>query len=268
MIELLGLLGILVVTGLFAGVLAGLLGVGGGIIIVPVLNEAFRVAGVDPSIAMHLAVGTSLATIIATSARSLSAHLKYENVDRVLLAKWAPGMVLGVIFGAAVAGFLNGEVLQLVFGLVCILAALNMAFGRESWRLGDIPPLGWPGRGISFVTGGVSSVMGIGGGTLGVPILTLYGFQPKRAVATASGFGLIISIPGTIGFILAGLSADDLPAGSFGYVNLLGVLAIIPMTIVTAPFGARLANRLPRQALSAAFAFFLALVAVRMLGLF
>ena len=268
MTELLPLFAILVVTGLFAGVLAGLLGVGGGIIIVPVLNEAFRIAGVAPTLAMHLAVGTSLATIIATSARSLSAHLKYENVDKELLRKWAPGMTLGVLLGAALAGFVDGQVLQTVFGVVCILAAVNMAFGRESWRLAESPPVGWLGRGIAFTTGGVSSVMGIGGGTIGVPVLTLYGHQPKRAVATAAGFGLIISVPGTLGFIIAGWAAEGLPMGSLGYVNLLGVLAIIPMTVLTAPLGAWLANRLPRRALSAAFAFFLGLVAVRMLGLF
>ena len=255
---------VLLGTGLVAGFLAGLLGVGGGIVIVPVLFNLFDLLGFDESITIHLAVGTSLATIIPTSIRSLNAHAKKGAVDANVLKSWAPGMIVGVIVGAAIAGYVDSRALIAVFAVVALLVALHMAFGRDSWRFGDRLPRGASSLAMSGGVGAISTMMGIGGGTLGVPIMTLFGFPPARAVATASGFGLIISIPATMGFIWAGQGATHLPPGSFGYVNLIGVAIITPMTILAAPYGAHFAHALPKKRLKQAFAFFLALTSLRM----
>ena len=259
----------LLATGAIAGVLAGLLGVGGGIVIVPVLYNIFQSIGLEPSILMHLAVGTSLATIIPTSIRSLRSHAQKGAVDWALLRNWAPGLFIGVIIGSILAGYLESRVLAGVFALVAFLVALNMAFGRQDWRLGETIPSGPRGVVMTGGVGAFSAMMGIGGGTLGVPIMTLFGYPAQRAVATASGMGLIISIPGAIGFIVAGWNAPGLPPASLGYVSLVGFGLITPMTVLCAPLGVKLAHALPQKRLKQAFAVFLAITSIRMAaGLF
>lgn len=254
----------LLATGLIAGVLAGLLGVGGGIVIVPVLFAMFQALGLEPAVQMHLAVGTSLATIIPTSIRSLRGHAKKGAVDWVILKSWSPGLFIGVIIGSILAGFVDSQSLILLFASVALAISMNMAFGNANWRLGQSAPQGLLAYVLSGSTGTISTMMGIGGGTLGVPLMTLFGVAAQRAVATASGFGLIISIPATIGFIISGWNADDLPAGSLGYVNLIGFALITPMTILTAPLGVWMAHALPKKRLIQLFAFFLAVTSLRM----
>ncbi|MEM8934838.1 MAG: sulfite exporter TauE/SafE family protein [Pseudomonadota bacterium] len=254
----------LLATGMIAGVLAGLLGVGGGIVIVPVLYNIFSVIGVDPDILMHLAVGTSLATIVPTSIRSLRSHAKKGAVDWALLKSWAPGLFIGVLGGSALAAFLNAQLLSGVFAVVALVVAFHMAFGKEHWRLGESIPTGARGGALTAGVGGVSAMMGIGGGTLGVPIMTLFGYPAQRAVATASGMGLIISIPGAMSFIIAGLGAEGLPPASLGYVSLLGFILITPMTVAMAPVGVSIAHAISHKMLKRAFAVFLAITAIRM----
>ncbi len=262
--ELILFAGALLVTGVIAGVLAGLLGVGGGIVIVPVLFHMFTLIGIDESVRMHLAVGTSLGTIIPTSIRSVRAHHKKGAVDIELLKRWAFPMLIGVGVGTALAAYVNGEALTAVFATVALLVAFNMAFGKEEWRLGDDLP-GRAGEGaIASSIGGVSAMMGIGGGTFGVTVMTLFGRPIHQAVATSAGLGLLISVPGAIGFMLSGLGVEARPPLSIGYVNLIGLALIVPATVLAAPWGANLAHAISRKALARAFAFFLLLTSLRM----
>lgn len=261
--------GALLATGIVAGIIAGLLGVGGGIVIVPVLFHMFTLLGIDESVRMHLAVGTSLGTIIPTSIRSVRAHNKKGAVDWDLLKRWALPMLIGVGIGTALAAYVNGAVLTAVFATVALLVAFNMAFGREEWRLGSQLP-GPAGQGVIASTiGGVSAMMGIGGGTFGVTVMTLFGRPIHQAVATSAGLGLLISVPGAIGFMLSGIGIEGRPPFSIGYVNLIGLALIVPATVLAAPWGAQLAHAVSRKTLARAFAFFLLITSLRMFyGLF
>ncbi|CDK99941.1 conserved membrane protein of unknown function [Magnetospirillum gryphiswaldense MSR-1 v2] len=251
-------------VGIAAGLIAGLLGVGGGIVIVPVLYHVFTVLGLDEAIRMHVAVGTSLATIIATSTSSWRSHARKGAVDRDLLRSWGPFILVGVAIGSLAAGWVKGPVLTGIFAGFALLVSLHMAFGRPEWRLGHSLPTGAAKAGLAALIGGCSAMMGIGGGTFAVPTLTLFGTPIHRAVGTASAIGLIIGIPGTIGFILTGWNAAQLPPFSLGYVNLLGVAAILPTSMAAAPWGARLAHSLDTRLLRRAFAVFLFLTSLRM----
>lgn len=261
---LLGLALALLATGLVAGVLAGLLGVGGGIVIVPVLYHLFTLLGIDESVRMHVTVGTSLATIIPTSILSSRAHRKRGSLDVALLKKLMPGVVVGVIAGSIASGFLSGQVLTAVFASVALVVALNMAFKRDGFALADgLPgPLGSTllGSGI----GGVSTLMGIGGGTLSVPILNALRVPMHTAVGTGAMLGTVISIPGAIAFVLNGLDVPLRPPLSVGYVNLLGFALIVPATLATTGWGAKLAHSIDARRLRQVFAAFLALTAARM----
>jgi uncharacterized membrane protein YfcA len=254
----------LLATGAVAGVLAGLLGVGGGIVIVPVLFNLLPFLGVDDSVLMHVAVGTSLATIIPTSIISARSHHKRGGLDMDLLKSLGPLIFVGVVLGTLLGGNARGEVLTGVFAVVALLVAANMAFRREGMVLAqDLPtgPLRWL---LGVVIGGFSVMMGIGGGTLSVPLLTAFNVPIRRAVGTASAIGLVIGVPGALGFILAGLGEPNLPPGNLGYANLIGVALIIPMTMMTAPLGAKIAHTINPAMLRKAFAFFLLLTALRM----
>lgn len=261
--DLLLLAGALLATGLVTGLLAGLLGIGGGGIMVPVLYQVFTFLGVDPALCIHLAVGTSLSVIVPTSLRSFRSHRAKGAVDTVLLRSMALPVVAGVLLGAVVARASDDTVLKAVWAGCATLMAAKLYFGRESWRLGDEIPRN-PGRALygGFV-GLVSTLMSIGGGAFITTFMTLYGRPIHQAVATASGFGPIIAIPGTIGFIWAGWHAAGLPPGSFGYVNLLGTAMIVPASVLAAPLGVRVAHGISRRTLEIAFASFLALVALR-----
>ncbi|MCA1908284.1 MAG: sulfite exporter TauE/SafE family protein [Magnetospirillum sp.] len=255
---------ILLAAGAAGGLAAGLLGVGGGIVIVPVLFHLFTSLGLDEAVRMHVAVGTSLATIIATSVSSTRSHWRKGAVDMDLLKQWGPFILLGVILGTAIAGYVRGPALTGVFAVVASFVALHMALGKKDWHIAESLPQNPVKALIGMVIGGFSAMMGIGGGTLSVPILTLFRFPIHRAVGTAAAIGFIIAIPGAIGFVLTGWNVDGRPPFSLGYINLLGVALILPTSMAMAPIGAKLAHSLNTQALRRAFALFLALTAVRM----
>lgn len=251
-------------SGLLAGTVAGMLGVGGGIVLVPVLHEAFHIIGVDESVRMPLAVGTSLATIIPTSIRSTLSHNKRGAVDWAILRAWALPTVIGVLAGTWIAAVIGAKGLTAVFASGAALLGLFMLLGREEWRIGDSVPTGlgsWP---LGMINGGLSVLMGIGGGTFGVTIMTLFGATIHRAVATAAGFGAIIAIPGTLGMIWNGWSTQGLPPFSLGFINLIGLALIVPATLLSTPWGVAISHRLSRSTLRRAFGVFLCLTALRM----
>jgi uncharacterized protein len=254
----------LLVTGLAAGLLAGLLGVGGGIVMVPVMFHIFTLLGVDEDVRMHMAVGTSLLTMIPTSIRSALAHHRKGSVDIPLLKRWGPAALLGTASGSLLAARIDGEFLLGIFGVVALLVSLHMALGEESWSIADALP-GWIGQSLmAFLIAGISVMMGIGGGTLSVPTLTLFRYPIHRAVGTAAAIGLFIAIPGAVGFIWGGVGVEERPPYSLGYASLIGFACMVPMTIIAAPWGAALAHKLNTLWLRRAFALFLALTGLRM----
>lgn len=247
-----------------AGLAAGLLGVGGGIVIVPVLFHVFSELGVDPAVRMHLAVGTSLSTIVVTAWRSVSSHRAHAAVDEALLRSWVAPVLIGVLAGSFATRFASGAWLTAVFACVALAVALHMAFGKESWRLAKQLPGGLVRGAIGGGIGFFSLLMGLGGGTLGVPTLTLFGVPMHRAVGTGAGLGLVISIPGALFFAVSGWGEPALPPLSIGYVNALGFALIVPATILAAPWGAKLAHAVPQTPLRRIFAAFLCLTSLRM----
>ncbi|MEO9458641.1 MAG: sulfite exporter TauE/SafE family protein [Lentilitoribacter sp.] len=252
-------------TGAIAGVLAGLLGVGGGIVIVPVLFILFDYLDIPPQISMHIAVATSLATIIPTSISSARSHHKKGSIDLDLLKSWAPLIFIGAAIGGVLSKYLASTSLTLIFGVIALLVSINMALPKKL-VISDELPKGVVGKGLlpSFI-GGFSALMGIGGGTLSVPILSAFSFPIHRAVGTASAFGLVIAIPAVIGFIWSGWSADLRPPYSFGYVSLPAAVLIFSVSVFTAPLGAKLAHSLNPANLKKAFALFLFITSLRML---
>lgn len=263
--ELIWFVAALAGAGLLAGFVGGLFGIGGGVVVVPALFVVFTALGVDESVRMHLAVGTSLSTIISTSWRSLAAHTKAGAVDYDILKAWTPWITLGALAGAVAAGFANTEVLLVIFGGGLLLVAAQMGLSRPDWRVWNELPKGALRALIAGSIGLLSALMGIGGGAFGVTVMTLCGRPIHRAVATASGFGAAIALPAAIGYVIAGWGHEALPPWSLGYVSLPGFVALAVLTALTAPIGARLAHRLPQLALKRAFAVLLALVALNML---
>lgn len=257
--------GALLATGAVAGLMAGLLGVGGGIVIVPILYNLLPFLGVPDHVLMHVAVGTSLATIIPTSIMSARSHYKRGSLDMDLVKAWWPAMGLGALIGAVVGSGAHAGILTAVFGVVAVIVSINMATRKDGSYIRDGLPPGIVKHLIAFVMGGVSVMMGIGGGTLGVPTLSAFNFPIRRAVGTASLLGLIIALPGTVAFIASGLGRDDLPPFSIGYANMIGFAMIVPATVTLAPVGAKIANTINPRALRIAFAVFLGITACRML---
>lgn len=263
---LLELAAILAAAGVAAGLLAGLLGVGGGIVLVPVLDLAFGAVGVPEQWRMHLAVGTSLASIVPTALSSARAHRSRGSVDLAVAATWSWAIAVGATLGAWVAAGVGGAVLSAVFGVVALLAGLRMILQREA-EAGDRDrhPAARRWLPLPLGIGLVSAMMGIGGGTLSVPALTALGLPVHRAVGTSAWLGLWIALPAAIAFAWLGRGATQLPPLSLGYVNLLALAVLLPMTVLAAPLGARLAHRLSRRQLSLAFGLFLLVTAGRML---
>jgi uncharacterized membrane protein YfcA/glyoxylase-like metal-dependent hydrolase (beta-lactamase superfamily II) len=255
---------LMLLTGSVAGVLAGLFGIGGGIVIVPVLEGALGILGVDPAIRMHVAVATSLATIVPTSISSSLAHHRRNAVDVDIVRRWAIFVLLGALLGAWIASQLQSRTLAIVFAILALLVALKMIFAPTARNLTDAVPRAFWVPVIPTFIGCASSMMGIGGGTFSVMTLTLFNQPIHRAVGTAALFGLVISLPGTIGFVVNGWHDARLPPGSLGYVNLVGLALIAPATIVTAPLGAKLAHRFSAARLSMLFGCFLLLAAGRL----
>lgn len=255
----------LIVTGCCGGFLAGLLGVGGGIVIVPVLVHVLEYFGIDSAIRMQVAVATSLATIIPTSIVSARSHWRRRSVDWGLLRRLAPTAFVGVMTGTGLASIVSGQVLTAVFAIVALLVAIKMALGSDALVFAN----GLPGRFgtavMGALVGGVSAMMGIGGGTLTVPVLSSFRYPMHSAVGTAAALGLIISCVGAAVFAAAGYDDPLLPPFSLGYVNLAGFLVIVPASISAAPLGACVAHAISREWLSRAFAFFLVLTASKLL---
>jgi uncharacterized membrane protein YfcA len=263
--QLLPLAAMLVVIGALAGVIAGLLGVGGGIVLVPAFLHTFTTLGYDGPMIMQVCLATSLATIVFTSQRSVRAHAKKGAVDVAILRRWGPGIAAGAVLGVLIAGGMRTTALMVVFGVLGTLVGLYLAFGRDGWRLGEELPAGIGRAVTSVVIGFLSVLMGIGGGSFGVPLMRLYGVPIHRAVGTASGFGLMIAIPSVIGFLLQGWDAPGLPPLTVGLVNLPAFLIVIGVTLVTTTWGVRLAHWMNPRPLKLAFAGFIMLMALNML---
>lgn len=262
---LLQMLALLLVIGAFAGVIAGLLGVGGGIVLVPAFFYAFATLGYDGPQLMQICLATSLATIVVTSVRSVLSHNRRGAVDWAILRTWAPGIAVGAVLGVLVASGLRSDVLQGIFGGLGVTVGLYLAFGRPHWRLGPAMPGGLTRAALSPPVGFLSVLMGIGGGSFGVPLMTLYGVPIHRAVATAAGFGLLIAVPSVVGFLFLDIAAEHRPPLTIGAVNLVAFAVIIAMTLVTAPLGVRLAHAMDPKPLRRVFAVFIILVAGNML---
>ena len=264
--ELVVLAGIVAAAGVFAGVLAGLLGVGGGIVIVPVLEFAFGVVGVPDEIRMHLAVGTSLASIVPTAISSSLAHRRRNGIDSAVARSWSVAIALGAALGAWLASRVGGSVLASVFGVVALAVALRMLTASEApppaRQAEPAAPRWLP---LPVAIGGISAMMGIGGGTLSVPVLTALGLPIHRAVGTSAWFGLWIATAAAAGFAWLGSAASGLPPASVGYVNLVALAVLLPTTVLAAPWGARLAHSLTRRQLRLAFGMFLLVTSARML---
>ena len=255
----------LIVAGAAIGLLAGLFGVGGGAISVPVFYETFLMTDAGPDIAMPLAVGTSLAMIIPTSILSARTHAQKGALDMPHLRAWALPVTAGVLLGSAIARYASAEVFQIVFVVVAGTNAFKMLFARGSWKLRDDMPKGPVRAAYGGVVGLLSALMGIGGGAISNLILTLHGWNMHRAVATSAGVGLLIAVPGTLGYVLAGWGKAGLPADAFGYVSVAALALTMPAALLTTGLGARLAHALTRETLTRLFGVFLVLVSARFL---
>jgi uncharacterized membrane protein YfcA len=247
----------------FAGILAGVFGVGGGIVLVPVFFFVLNGLGFETPMLMQVCLATSLASIVVTSIRSVQSHNRKGAVDWDILRRWAPGIVAGAVIGVLIAARLRSEVLTVIFGVLAGSVGLYLAFGKDHWRLGPKMPHGVTRLLVSPVIGFLSVLMGIGGGSFGVPLMTLYSVPMHRAVATAAGFGLLIAAPSVLGFLF--LSVEDAPPLTIGAVNLPALIIAISMTLVTTPWGAKMAHALPAKTLRRIFAVFILIVAANML---
>lgn len=257
----------LLAAGLCTGVLAGLFGVGGGAILVPVLFLAFSILGVPEVTAMPLAVGTSLAVIVPTSISSARGHFAKGMVDMALVRAWALPILAGVMGGAFLARYAEPWVFQFAFILVAGVNSFKLLFGKSNWRFADDLPKGWLLRLYGFLAGLFSALMGIGGSAITNLTMTLHGRGIHQAVATSAAIGVVISIPGAIGYIFAGLGKADLPQGSLGFVSQLGFALIVPTSLLTTKIGVRMAHRWSRAKLERGFGVFLLLVCLRFLHL-
>jgi uncharacterized membrane protein YfcA len=252
--------------GVVTGLLAGLFGVGGGAVIVPVLYEIFRVLDVAEEVRMQLCVGTSLAIIVPTSLRSFLAHRAKGNLPVDIIRRWVPSVVAGLLAGAVIAAFAPAWLFKLFFVVITSLIGLRMLVGNEGRRLGDTLPGPAAMAAYGFVIGFYSAVMGVGGGSVSTLVLLLYGTPIHTAVGISAGIGVLISVLGTVGFAIAGLPQQAvMPPLSVGYVSLIGVVLMAPVAAYVAPIGARLAHSMPRRRLEIAFGLFLLAVAVRFL---
>jgi uncharacterized protein len=253
-------------AGVLVGILAGLFGIGGGAIIVPVLYEVFRVLNVPEDVRMQLCIGTSLAIIVPTTVRSYIAHKKKGAVIPDVVRLWALPAIVGVVIGSITASFAPAAVFKIAFTVFASFISVKMLFGSDRWNLGSK----LPGRGLlalyGFITGLFSSLVGVSGGAVSNAVLTLYGQPMQRAVATSAGVGVPITIAGTIGYMLAGWPhMAQMPPLSIGFVSLIGFVFMAPVSSYTASYGVRLAHWLPRRKLEIAFGILLVFVALRFL---
>jgi uncharacterized membrane protein YfcA len=268
---MLELAALLIATGALAGFLAGVFGIGGGAVLVPVFYECFRLAGVPLEVRMPLCVGSSLAVIIPTSIRSFRAHYLRGAVDMEIIGEWWLSIVFGVIAGSMIARFAPERLFKVVFVGVAWSAAMRLFLARDNWKFGDKFPTGWLMKAYGFAIGLLSTLMGVGGGLFSNLLMTFYGRPIHQAVATSSALAVLISIPGAIGYIYAGWPAaarfSDVAAlqwpFALGYVSLIGALLVMPTSLVTAPFGVMAAHAMSKRKLEIAFGCYLFVVGGR-----
>ncbi len=254
---------LLMLAGAVAGFLAGLFGIGGGTVLVPAFFQVYGAIGVPDDVRMHLSVGSSLAIVVVTSLRSFMAHHKHGVVDEKLLRGWVLAVPFGALLASVAVAYISSGGLRAVFSVVCVLIAAKLLFGKENWRIGDDLPKN-PlkalfGSGIGFL----STLMGIGGGVLNNTFMTSYGRPIHQAVATSAGVGVLIAVPGFLGYIWAGWAKAGLPPFSTGYVNWLTVLLIIPLSIIVTPYGVKIAHAMEKRRLEMLLGFYLLIVAAR-----
>ena len=256
-------------AGLFAGFVAGMFGIGGGFVVVPALAVVLSVLphGGSEEQVMHVAIGTSLATIFFTSLRSVQAHAKRGAVDWIILKAWMPMVAVGALLGVVLTGMMDGSALKIVFGCGVFLMGLHFIFPILSKKTApeEKMPNGLARAALGGGLGAISSLLGIGGGTPAVLIMTMSGVNIHRAVATAAGFGTIIAVPGAIGNMVIGFGQQDLPLGSVGYVNMIALGAITAMSLLTAPLGVAAAHSLDPAKLKRVFGVYLLVTAGVML---
>ncbi|WP_375197460.1 sulfite exporter TauE/SafE family protein [Sphingobium sp.] len=249
-------------AGLFAGFAAGIFGIGGGFVVVPALFVVLPLLGGTHEAIAHVAIGTSAATIIVTSIRSLLSHAKRGAVEFEVLKTWAPWIILGDGVGVLLAGHVDGHILTMIFAVGVFLMSLNFLLPKVGGKvISDTMPSGIARVGIAGGLGTFSALLGIGGGTIAIMVMTLCGRSIHRAIATASGIGTLIAIPSAIGFALIGLKETGLPWGSLGYVNVPATLAIASMSILTAPLGVAVAHAMPAAPLKKVFGVYLVIIA-------
>ena len=262
---------LLIAVGALSGFMAGLFGIGGGAILVPVFYECFRLVGVPLEVRMPLCIGTSLAIIIPTSIASFRAHYKRGAVDMDILRRWWLPIVIGVLAGSVTARYAPERLFKVVFVMVAWFAAARLLLARDNWKLGDEVPTGPLMRVYGFFVGLLSTLMGVGGGLFANLLMTFYGRPIHQAVATSSALAVLISIPGAFGYIYAGwpaaarfpdVAALQLPF-ALGYVSLIGALLVMPTTLVTAPLGVKVAHALPKRTLEMAFGAYMFIVGGR-----
>jgi uncharacterized membrane protein YfcA len=253
----------LLAGGAVAGILAGMFGIGGGAILVPIFFHVFGLLGVPEDVRMQLALGTSLAIIVPTSIRSYMAHRQRGAVDTDLLKGWIVAVPLGTLVATVIAAKATSAELQLIFAVIALALAFRMIFNRARWKLGD----DLPGNPVKFLVGTgigiLSGLMGIGGGILNNTFMTLYGRSIHQGVATSSGVGVLISLPGLAGYVWGGWGKPGLPPFSTGYINWLAVALLIPVTLYMAPIGVRLAHVMSKRQLEIGFGIFLIVISAQ-----
>lgn len=255
----------LALSGVVTGLVAGLLGVGGGAVIVPILYDTYRLIGVAELHIYHLAIGTSLAIIIPASIRSFLAHYRYGAVNLDLLKQWSLPVLVGVLIGTLATNWLSGDFLRRIFGLCALCIALSLLVPRAQLQQIDSAPSAMWVRSSGVIIGSLSTVMGIGGGSLGNIFQSIFGSSMARAVATSSGLGVLISTPAMLGLTYAGWGEQGMPVGTVGYVNWVAVAIILPLTLAMTPLGARIAHNISEKRLKQCFGVFLLIVSCRFL---
>jgi uncharacterized membrane protein YfcA len=252
-------------AGLLAGFAAGIFGIGGGFVVVPALIIVLPLLGGDHSQYAHVAIGTSAATIIVTSIRSLRSHAKRGAVEFEVLKTWAPGLTIGAALGVVLADRVDGHVLTMIFATGVLLMSVNFLVPKLGSKvISDQMPIGMTRVSLAGGLGTFSSLLGIGGGTIAIMVMTLCGRSIHRAIATASGVGTLIAVPSAIGFAIIGLKEPGLPWGSLGYINLPAAAAIASMSILTAPLGVAVAHRMDPALLKRVFGVYLIFIAIIM----
>jgi uncharacterized protein len=254
---------LLLAASAFAGILAGLFGIGGGAVFVPVLYQTFGLFDVDPDVSMQLAIGSSLAIVVPTSIRSVMTHRAHGAVDFDLLRRWIVVVPLGAVAGAAIAAVISSEALRGIFAVIAFALGLQLLIGKLPFMLGTELPRRFGLWIAGILIGAVAALMGIGGGVLNNTFMTLYGRTMHQAVATSAGVGVLVSIPGLLAFVVGGWGNDDLPAWSLGYISLPVILIVAPLATLFAPIGARLAHKLSKRQLQVGFGIYLLTVATR-----